>query len=1016
VTGTSAVFRYNDLYAGTLTFQSTSQQSFFYLNNLYGGSVQDNGFDNRFDTGSIGNYWTGFSANDSNGDGTWDSPRTIAGSAGNTDRYPLVSPFGGVANVTATPPDLTASPDALVDSSRGVLIPMAGLQPNVSYDLTITNITPTGAGFGYLGSGYGYGGASTSIELLGPNGTRVNEQLAYADAVHSGQANVSYPGQLLDATGRWAIVANGFELASFTVNPTYLAPSGAPNPSAGNATVRAYDVQEMRVSYPAGGRIMFQRSYDLTFTNITTVGGEHRLHAPNGTAANNASSYADGLHGSRLNATFAGVLFPVSGVWTLRGPDNATLAAFDVDGAPGVNPFLANLTLALGNRSDEAAFGAAANATPEYDPAFDLSEPPAPLDPSYVRLFSTTPAGTLLSKSTLSTNGTLVWNFTAQAEGLNGTSIVSWNATEISQVNAMFDVELVVGATTLDMRQTTSHSFASNASHSFTMRVRQSAGLRLDATAVVVTPILVVGGALHVSGSVNNDGPDAAVDAFVTLELDNGTSFTIGTTPSTIPVGANATFAFAGVNQTVPGAHTATVRVNSSSADANTANNAVTKGYFVTTASLDLTALTSVNATVSPGTNVTFTLRAQNTGNANETYSFNASGAPQGWNTSLSASNATLAAGANTTFSLTVTAPSSVTAIPRSIVTIEGIAASDSTIRDVIVVDTTLVVTETINVPDGWALLSVPVTPQNVTIAAVFGPSVQAAYGWNGTSYQSVSSIVPGRAYWVLSAGATNVNVTGTPLRNVTITLAAGWNLVGSPIAGASIQEVPTNVSSTAFFWNGSGYQETSALQSGRGYWLYVHNTSANVILGVGVVLEPSLPIRGEDTFSLRVRVGVGGMEDTFIVERHVGASTGFGSDDLPKAPLAPVASQVRAVVVALDGTRAMDLHRSAEPPTQVHNWPVNAGWADLSGPVSLSWDTAALARLPATTRIELQDGMTRIDMRALPTYAFAPLPGETMRTLRVVFVDGELDGVCLVSVEGSCVSTAPTARSSIIG
>ena len=52
--------------------------------------AEDNGVNNTWDNGLIGNYWDNYIGTDSDGDGIGDTPYYISGAAGSQDNYPLM--------------------------------------------------------------------------------------------------------------------------------------------------------------------------------------------------------------------------------------------------------------------------------------------------------------------------------------------------------------------------------------------------------------------------------------------------------------------------------------------------------------------------------------------------------------------------------------------------------------------------------------------------------------------------------------------------------------------------------------------------------------------------------------------------------------------------------------------------------------------------------------------------------------------------------------------------------------
>ena len=61
----------------------------FINNTKYIGTARDDGVDNEWDNGTIGNYWSDYSGVDNNDDGIGDTPHHIAGSAGAQDNFPI---------------------------------------------------------------------------------------------------------------------------------------------------------------------------------------------------------------------------------------------------------------------------------------------------------------------------------------------------------------------------------------------------------------------------------------------------------------------------------------------------------------------------------------------------------------------------------------------------------------------------------------------------------------------------------------------------------------------------------------------------------------------------------------------------------------------------------------------------------------------------------------------------------------------------------------------------------------
>lgn len=73
----------------------TSFSNLIYLNNFINNEIQaeDNGTNNRWDNGEIGNIWSDYTCVDANNDGIGDNPYNISGTAGNADNLPIFNIF-----------------------------------------------------------------------------------------------------------------------------------------------------------------------------------------------------------------------------------------------------------------------------------------------------------------------------------------------------------------------------------------------------------------------------------------------------------------------------------------------------------------------------------------------------------------------------------------------------------------------------------------------------------------------------------------------------------------------------------------------------------------------------------------------------------------------------------------------------------------------------------------------------------------------------------------------------------
>ncbi|MGA1841149.1 MAG: fibronectin type III domain-containing protein [bacterium] len=126
----------------------------------------------------------------------------------------------------------------------------------------------------------------------------------------------------------------------------------------------------------------------------------------------------------------------------------------------------------------------------------------------------------------------------------------------------------------------------------------------------------------------------------------------------------------------------------------------------------------------------------------------------------------------------------------------------------------------------GWSMISLPITPYNPRLSALF-PDAIVVYGFKkGVGYERVKGdedMVPGAGYWILMDQNQSYPLAGQALINYNITVNNGWYMIGGSVAPAKASVNNGNITVIYGFVSGAGYQrikETDNLESGRGYWI----------------------------------------------------------------------------------------------------------------------------------------------------------------------------------------------------
>ena len=138
----------------------------------------------------------------------------------------------------------------------------------------------------------------------------------------------------------------------------------------------------------------------------------------------------------------------------------------------------------------------------------------------------------------------------------------------------------------------------------------------------------------------------------------------------------------------------------------------------------------------------------------------------------------------------------------------------------------TIVVTSeveyTMELRAGWNMVSLPVTPTDVSASSVLdGISFYQLVTWSGTGYVTATDFDTGRGYWLLVLEDVNVTVTGIPVDQVSMTLSPGWSMIGGPNSVVTASEVFPGFYQLVT-WTGTGYTPATVFDPGKGYWALV--------------------------------------------------------------------------------------------------------------------------------------------------------------------------------------------------
>ncbi|MBF0451908.1 MAG: tandem-95 repeat protein, partial [Candidatus Magnetomorum sp.] len=117
----------------------------------------------------------------------------------------------------------------------------------------------------------------------------------------------------------------------------------------------------------------------------------------------------------------------------------------------------------------------------------------------------------------------------------------------------------------------------------------------------------------------------------------------------------------------------------------------------------------------------------------------------------------------------------------------------------------------------GWNLISLPVSPDTKELKQLF-PDYEFAYEYKKGAYISVTTMIPGKGYWLKIPEEKIYSISGQPLPPYTIHLPKGLHLVGWPFEknalDISVSDVCCYVDKTC--------EPVFSLSPGSGYWIKV--------------------------------------------------------------------------------------------------------------------------------------------------------------------------------------------------
>ena len=132
------------------------------------------------------------------------------------------------------------------------------------------------------------------------------------------------------------------------------------------------------------------------------------------------------------------------------------------------------------------------------------------------------------------------------------------------------------------------------------------------------------------------------------------------------------------------------------------------------------------------------------------------------------------------------------------------------------------------------------------SVPSIFPTAINGtAWEYINGHWQLVDSLETGKGYWIKAPSAISQVITGSSLSSLTISLNAGWNLIGSVDHDIPAPSIGGIITGNTYNYNGS-YSIASTIKPGKGYWI----KSSGGTLNLGPASMPKFAPENFDVYS----------------------------------------------------------------------------------------------------------------------------------------------------------------------
>ena len=127
-----------------------------------------------------------------------------------------------------------------------------------------------------------------------------------------------------------------------------------------------------------------------------------------------------------------------------------------------------------------------------------------------------------------------------------------------------------------------------------------------------------------------------------------------------------------------------------------------------------------------------------------------------------------------------------------------------------------------VSVDRGWNIISIPLAVADGRRSMLFPDASSNAIAYEG-AYAARETLAAGPGYWIKFASAGAIPLLGDSLSADTVSVQAGWSMIGSlstPLPAAAVSSDPPGILTSNFYGFKGGYAAAETLLPGKGYWV----------------------------------------------------------------------------------------------------------------------------------------------------------------------------------------------------